>query len=297
VYLAPISQKCEFPASPLQIANWYADKRAKAYRIQESEAERYSSKRPKAVEEKCKWRLYHKRIKETVQQHHLQMYFKKKTHATSTCRLGESNKEEHWGEMIDAKTRETAVEAWTNKHGNKTVPWKIITQWYPLEQLHENRGRRFENKRRNVGVEVGKCACGATATLQRIASVTDCRRQDKQEITEDARKESEKHIAQSHMPKTVKEVMSHMNKYTWNSMEAEKKGLKLGEQQWDETQRQIAQAMQARWTGAVNKGRNNKRLREVIITTGTGNEHTPNTIDLLVSDTNNDKMETRERKN
>jgi hypothetical protein len=31
-------------ASPLQIANWYADKWAKAYRIQESEAGRYSSK-------------------------------------------------------------------------------------------------------------------------------------------------------------------------------------------------------------------------------------------------------------
>ena len=140
-----------------------------------------------------------------------------------------------------------------------------------------------------------KCACGATATLQHI--ITDCRKQDKQEVNEDAQMERKKHITQSHMPKTVKEVMSHMNKYTWNSMEAEKKGLKLGEQQWDETQRQIAQAMQARWTGAVNKGLNNKRLREVIITTGTGNEHTPNTIDLLVSDTNNDKMETRERKN
>ena len=46
-------------AAPLQIANWYSDKWAKVYRLQESEAERYSSKRPREVEEKCKWRLYH----------------------------------------------------------------------------------------------------------------------------------------------------------------------------------------------------------------------------------------------
>jgi hypothetical protein len=32
---------------------------AKAYRVQESKAKRYNSKRPKEVEEKCKWRLYH----------------------------------------------------------------------------------------------------------------------------------------------------------------------------------------------------------------------------------------------
>jgi hypothetical protein len=47
------------------------------------------------------------------------------------------------------------------------------------------------------------------------------------------------------MPETVKEVMSHMNKYTWNSTEREKKGLDTGEQQWDETQQQIAQALLA----------------------------------------------------
>jgi hypothetical protein len=34
-------------ATPLQIANWYADKWAKTYREQESEAKRYSSARPK----------------------------------------------------------------------------------------------------------------------------------------------------------------------------------------------------------------------------------------------------------
>ena len=33
-------------ATPLQIANWYADKWAKAYRKQESTAKRYSSARP-----------------------------------------------------------------------------------------------------------------------------------------------------------------------------------------------------------------------------------------------------------
>jgi hypothetical protein len=121
-----------------------------------------------------------KRIKEIVEQHHLKMYFQKKTHATSTCGLGENNNE-HWGHMIDTKTHETAVEVWTNKRGNTAFTWKIITQWYPLEQPHENRGRRFENRRRNVGVEIGKCACGATATLQHI--ITNCRKQDKQEVT------------------------------------------------------------------------------------------------------------------
>jgi hypothetical protein len=38
--------------TPLQIANWYADKWAKAHRVQESEAKRYSSTRPKEIEEK-----------------------------------------------------------------------------------------------------------------------------------------------------------------------------------------------------------------------------------------------------
>jgi hypothetical protein len=84
------------------------------------------------------------------------------------------------------------------------------------------------------------------------------------------------------MPKTVKEVMCHMNKYAWNNVETEKKGLELGEQQWDETQQQIARALQARWTGAVNKGLNNKGLREIILTTGKGNKHTSNTNELLV---------------
>ena len=188
-----------------------------------------------------------KRLKEIVEQHHLKMYFQKKTQATSTCRLGESNNE-HWGYRMDTKVHETAVEVWTNKHGNRMFPWKIIAQWYPLEQPHENRGRRFENKRRNIGVEIGKCACGTTATLQHI--ITNCRLQDKQEITEDAQKESAKHITQSLMPKTVKEVMEHMNKYSWNSVEMEREGMELGEQQWDETQQQMARALQARWTGA-----------------------------------------------
>jgi hypothetical protein len=64
--------------------------------------------------------------------------------------MGESNKE-HWGQMIDIKIHEAVVEAWTNKFRNKTIPWKIITQWYPLEQPQINRGRRFENRRRNIG--------------------------------------------------------------------------------------------------------------------------------------------------
>jgi hypothetical protein len=34
------------------------------------------------------------------------------------------------------------------------------------------------------------------------------------------------------MPKEAKEVMCHMNKYSWiNNVETEKKGLELGEQQ------------------------------------------------------------------
>jgi hypothetical protein len=72
-----------------------------------------------------------KRTKEIVEQYHLQMYFKKKTQATSTCRLGESNKE-HWGQMIDVKIHETSVEAWTNKHGNKTNPMEDNNTMAPL---------------------------------------------------------------------------------------------------------------------------------------------------------------------
>jgi hypothetical protein len=49
----------------------------------------------------------------------------------------------------------------------------------------------------------------------------------------------------------------------------EKKGLELGEQQWDETQQQIARALQARWTGGVNKRLNDKRLREIILSPST----------------------------
>jgi hypothetical protein len=76
--------------------------------------------------------------------------------------------------------------------------------------------------------------------------------------------------------------MEHMNKYLWNSIEMEKEGLELGEQQWDEMQQQMAKALQARWTGAVNKGLNDKKLREIILTTSKGNKHTSNTNDLLV---------------
>jgi hypothetical protein len=38
----------------------------------------------------------------------------------------------------------------------------------------------------------------------------------------------------------------------------------------------------ARWTGAVNKGLNDKRLREIILTAGKGNNHTSSTNNLLV---------------
>jgi hypothetical protein len=62
----------------------------------------------------------------------------------------------------------------------------------------------------------------------------------------------------------------------------EKEGRELGEQHWDDTQQQIARAMQARWTGAVNKGLNDKRLKEIIPATGGGNNHTSDTNDLLV---------------
>jgi hypothetical protein len=36
--------------------------------------------------------------------------------------------------------------------------------------------------------------------------------------------------------------MDHMNKYSWNSAEMEKEGMEWGEQQWDETQQQMARA-------------------------------------------------------
>ena len=163
-----------------------------------------------------------KGVKEIVEQHHIKMYFQTKTHATSSCRLGKNNKE-HWGHRIDTKIHETAIEVWMNKHGNRTFPWKVIAQWYPLEQPLENRGRRFENRRKNIGVETRKCACGAIATLQHI--ITECRLNDKQDITDDAQKECEKHIEQSFMPAEVKEVMKHMNKFTWESTEVEKEGI------------------------------------------------------------------------
>ena len=70
-------------------------------------------------------------------------------------------------------------------------------------------------------METGKCACGATATVQHI--ITECGLQDKQDITDDAQEESAKHIEQSFMPPEVKEVMKHMNNYTWESTEMEKK--------------------------------------------------------------------------
>jgi hypothetical protein len=72
-------------------------------------------------------------------------------------------------------------------------------------------------------VETGKCACGATATIQHI--ITECQLNDKQDITDDAQKESKKHIEQSFMPEEVKEVMKHMNEYTWESTEVEKEGI------------------------------------------------------------------------
>jgi hypothetical protein len=75
-------------------------------------------------------------------------------------------------------------------------------------------------------VETGKCTCGATATIQHI--ITECRLQDKQDITDDAQKECAMHIEQSFMPTEVKEVMKHMNNYTWESIEMEKEGMEQG---------------------------------------------------------------------
>jgi hypothetical protein len=47
----------------------------------------------------------------------------------------------------------------------------------------------------------------------------------------ECRNGSKKHITQSRMPETVKEVMCHMNEYSWDSVEMEKKGRELGEHQ------------------------------------------------------------------
>ena len=84
------------------------------------------------------------------------------------------------------------------------------------------------------------------------------------------------------MPTEVKEVMKHMNKYTWESTEVEKEGIARGQQQWNETQIQIATALQASWTGAVNKGLNDKKLREITLTTSNRFKHSSHTNDLLV---------------
>jgi hypothetical protein len=65
----------------------------------------------------------------------------------------------------------------------------------------------------------------------------------------------------SFMPAEVKEVMKHMNKYTWESTEVEKEGIERGQQQWNETQIQIATALQASWTGALARATYAKRSR------------------------------------
>ena len=84
------------------------------------------------------------------------------------------------------------------------------------------------------------------------------------------------------MPAEVKEVMKHMNKFSWESTEVEKEGMERENQHWNETQIQIAKALQARWTRAVNKGLNDKKLREIILATSNGFKHSSNTNDLLV---------------
>jgi hypothetical protein len=53
-----------------------------------------------------------------------------------------------------------------------------------------------------------------------------------------------------------------MNRYSWNSAEMKRKGLELREQQWDETQQQIARALQARWAGAVRSEQGLKLKRQ-----------------------------------
>jgi hypothetical protein len=77
-----------------------------------------------------------------------------------------------------------------------------------VKQPHENRGTEVvdleiedatqEWKQGNMHTPVVP-RCHSTAALQHIT--TDCRRQDKQEITEDAQTESEKHITQPHLAK------------------------------------------------------------------------------------------------
>jgi hypothetical protein len=207
----------------------------KAYRVQEPKAERHP-----AAKDQRKWKKMQMEamrpchndkmisgsmkeiIKEIVEHHHVQMYFKRNTHATPACRLGESNKG-HWGQMIDITVhmkhqwelgRITSIKKNSPLENNNTV---ALTR-----QPHENRGRRFENRRRNVGVEIGKCACGATAILQHI--ITECsRRRDKKEITKEAQAGSEKHKAQSQMPKMVKEVMSHEQAHTHGTAQKRKR--------------------------------------------------------------------------
>ena len=73
--------------------------------------------------------------------------------------------------------------------------------------------------------------------------------------------------------------------------------MELGEQQWDETQQQMARALQARRTGAVNKGLNDKRLGEIILTNNRKRKQTYLEHERSTSKVNNNKMETCERKN
>jgi hypothetical protein len=63
------------------------------------------------------------------------------------------------------------------------------------------------------------------------------------------------------MPAEAKEVMKHMNKFSWESTGVEKEGIERGKQHWNERHIQIAKALQARLTGAVNKGLNDKKTQ------------------------------------
>ena len=109
-------EKC----TPQQMANWYADKWAKAYLKKMRSKREFVSARPVAIEKGARWRLYHKgalvagaitkRIKEIVEHNLVQCYFRSKARESS-CRLGET-KTDHWGLLLDTAVYSAARAKW-----------------------------------------------------------------------------------------------------------------------------------------------------------------------------------------
>ena len=169
-------EKC----TPQQMANWYADKWAKAYLKKMRSKREFVSARPVAIEKGARWRLYHKgalvagaitkRIKEIVEHNLVQCYFRSKARESS-CRLGET-KTDHWGLLLDTAVYSAARAKWELKRQAQKFPWQILSLWYPIELETGNRGRDFSTRPRNPAATKGRCQCGKHCTLSHIITRT-----------------------------------------------------------------------------------------------------------------------------